>query len=148
MKNVIFISIFLSAILFSSCSKQEFQNPVPDISFNVTLNLTLPLYSPLLHPLGGIVFYNTATGPGSKGLAILRISNEEFAIYDRHCPYNVQDGCTVVEDEDNIGGLIDFDCCKSRFNMINGGFPSEGPAVNGLKPYKYTFNGTILRVFN
>jgi Rieske Fe-S protein len=146
MKKIFFISILFFTVMFNSCDKQEFQNPVPNIDFNVTLNLTLPLYAPLLHPLGGIVFYNS--GAGSKGIAILRISNEEFVVYDRHCPYNVQDGCAVVEDEGNIGGLIDLDCCNSKFNMINGGFPSEGPAVNGLKPYKYTFNGTILRVFN
>jgi hypothetical protein len=146
MKKTILISILLFAVFFNSCNKQEFQNPVPDISFNVTLNLTLPLYAPLLQPFGGIVFYGA--GAGSKGIAILRFSNDEFLIYDRHCPYNVQDGCVVVEDEDNTGVLIDLDCCNSKFNMLNGGFPSEGPAVNGLKPYKYTFNGTILRVFN
>lgn len=142
-KAVISILILFS-ILTGSCDKQEVQNPVPNITFDVTLNLTLPLYEPLLHPLGGIVFYNA----GSKGLAILRLSNDDFAVYDRHCPYNVHEGCVVEENEDTIGGLIDSDCCNSKFNMINEGFPDEGPAVNGLRPYSYTFNGTILRIFN
>jgi len=146
MKKTLAIILFISSVFYPSCNKQEVQNPVPNISFNVTINTTFPLYEPLLHPLGGIVFYNS--GAGSKGIAILRVSNDEFVIYDRHCPYKVQDGCVVEEDEDNTGGLIDLGCCKSKFNMINGGFPSEGPAVNGLKPYKYTFNGTILRVYN
>jgi Rieske Fe-S protein len=120
---------------------------IPNIHFNVSLNITLPLYAPLQNPLGGIVFYNS--GAGSKGLAILRISNDEFVIYDRHCPYLVKDGCVVEEDENKIGGLIDLGCCNSKFNMINGGYPSEeGPAVNRLKSYNYTFNGTVLNIFN
>ena len=142
-KHFIIITILVS-ILFNSCNKNQVQNPVPNIPFDVSLNLTLPLYEPLLHVLGGIVYYNA----GSRGLAILRVSNDEFAIFDRHCPYNVEEGCVVEIDEDNIGGLIDAECCSSEFSMINAGLPSKGPAVNGLKPYQYTFNGTILRIFN
>ena len=120
---------------------------IPNIPFNVSLNINLPLYAKLQYPLGGIVFYNSA-GAGSKGLAILRVTNDEFVIYDRHCAYKVQNGCVIEEDENEIGGLIDLGCCNSKFNMINGGFPSGGPAVNGLKPYNYTFNGTVLNIFN
>lgn len=144
MKKIFIVNIILLSVLFNSCNKDQIQSPVPNIPFDVSLNLTLPLYEPLLHVLGGIVYYNT----GSKGIAILRISNDEFAIFDRHCPYNVVDGCIVEVDEDNIGGLIDDECCSSKFSMINAGLPSQGPAVNGLKPYQYTFNGTILRIFN
>ena len=139
-----FIIIILLSVLLNSCNKDQVQNPVPNIPFDVSLNLTLPLYEPLLHVLGGIVYYNA----GSRGIAILRISNDEFAIFDRHCPYNVEEGCVVEIDEDNIGGLIDAECCSSEFSMINEGLPNKGPAVNGLKPYQYTFNGTILRIFN
>lgn len=146
MKKYIILSVLLVSAAFISCSKEEVRNPVPNISFDVTLNLTLPAYAPLLHPLGGIVFYTS--GAGSKGIAILRVSNDEFVVYDLHCPYKVQDGCVVVENEDEIGSLVDLGCCKSKFNMINGGFPTEGPAVNGLKPYKYVLTGNILRVFN
>jgi len=144
MKKFILTNFILLSVLFSSCNKDQVQSPVPNFPFDVSLNLTLPLYEPLLHVLGGIVYYNT----GSKGIAILRISNDEFAIFDRHCPYNVEDGCVVEVDEDNVGGLIDRECCSSKFSMINAGLPSQGPAVNGLKPYQYTFNGTILRIFN
>ena len=144
MKKFIIINIILLSVLLNSCNKDQIQNPVPKIPFDVSLNLTLPLYEPLLHVLGGIVYYNT----GSKGIAILRISNDEFAVFDRHCPYNVEEGCIVEVDEDNIGGLIDKECCNSKFSMINAGLPSQGPAVNGLKPYQYTFNGTILRIYN
>lgn len=140
-KNILFISLFF---LFGQCSKDEIQNPVPNIPFNVTLNLTLPAYQPLLTPLGGIVYYNA----GSKGLVILRIQNDEFAIFDRHCTYQAADGCAVEIDEDNIGGLIDKSCCQSKFNMINAGLPSSGPATLGLKSYNYNFNGTILRIYN
>ncbi len=144
MKKFFLLTIILTSVLFNSCNKDQVQNPVPNIPFDISLNLTLPLYQPLQAVLGGIVYYNA----GSRGLAILRISNDEFAIFDRHCPYKVEDGCVVEMDADNIGGLMDSECCNSKFNMINAGLPSKGPAVNGLKPYQYTFNGTILRVFN
>ena len=144
MKKLFIINIVFLSALFISCNKDQVQNPVPDIPFDVSLNLTLPLYVNLQVPFGGIVYYNT----GSRGIAILRTSNTEFAIFDRHCPYNIEDGCVVEVDEDNIGGLMDSECCNSKFSMINAGLPSQGPAVNGLKPYQYTFNGTILRIFN
>jgi Rieske Fe-S protein len=144
-----FILLFLSVVfipgIFNSCTKNNIQNPVPDIPFNVSLNITLPEYQPLQIPLGGIVYYNNA---GSKGLAILRTSLNDFVVYDRHCPYNVGEGCQVDLDPDNIGVLIDDDCCESAFNMLNAGFPQSGPAEFPLRSYKWSFNGTILRIFN
>lgn len=144
-KSVIVIFLFGLLTTNYSCDKQVIESPVPNIPFDITLNLNLPLYTDLLHPMGGIVFISNT---GSKGLAILRIGENQFAIFDRHCPHNVNEGCKVTEDADNIAGLIDSDCCESRFNMINGGLPDSGPATVALKPYKYNFNGTNLRIYN
>ena len=138
------ILLLLGLNLSFSCNKDNVESPIPNVAFDITLNLSLPLYSDLLHPMGGIVYVNT----GSKGVAILRIGQDQFAVFDRHCPYNVSQGCVVVEDPDNIAALKDDMCCSSRFNMVNGGLPEEGPAVTGLKPYNYTFNGTSLRIYN
>lgn len=143
-KKVVGIIVFVIFTSLFSCNNKNVSSPVPNIPFDITLNLTLPLYEPLLHPMGGIVFVNG----GSKGIAILRVSTDQFVVYDRHCPYQIEDGCVVNEDPDNIAVLIDGTCCSSRFNMINGGLPDNGPAVVGLKSYKYNYNGSILRVYN
>ncbi len=138
---IILLLVFTSLY---SCNDKNVTSPIPNIPFDFTLNLSLPLYEPLMFPMGGIVFVSG----GSKGIAILRVSTDQFVVYDRHCPYKTEEGCIVVEDPDNIAVLIDDACCSSRFNMINGGLPDNGPAVVGLKSYKYTFNGSILRVYN
>ena len=146
MKKSVFV-IFLLALLLTSysCDKNTVESPVPNIPFDITLNLNLPLYSDLLHPMGGIVYVDNT---GSKGLALLRIGEDQFAIFDRHCPYQVNEGCKVFEDPDNIAGLKDKECCSSLFNMINSGLPDNGPANVGLKAYKYNFNGANLRIYN
>ena len=145
MKKIIFsISIIALLLTSNSCNNKAIESPVPNIPFDITLNLTLPLYEPLLHPMSGIVFVNG----GSKGIAILRTGPETFAVFDRHCPFQVADGCIVQEDPDNIAALLDETCCGSLFNMVNGGLPDSGPATTGLRSYKYTFNGSILRIYN
>ncbi len=145
MKKLI-IALLLGLILlpFFSCNNKNVESPIPNIPFDITLNLSLPLYLELLHPMSGIVFVNG----GSKGIAIIRISEDQFAIFDRHCPYKMEEGCAVVEDPDNIAVLIDSDCCSSRFSMVNNGLPNNGPAITGLKSYKYTYNGAVLRIYN
>lgn len=141
------IVIFLSLFLISnySCNKNVVESPIPNVPFDITLNLSLPLYTELLHPMGGIVFVDNV---GSKGIAILRVNQDQFAIFDRHCPYNVVEGCKVDEDVDNIASLVDDACCASHFNMVNGGLPDSGPAVTGLKQYQYVYNGSTLRIYN
>ena len=145
MKKILGALLLMTLLLsFFSCKDKNVVSPVPNIPFDITLNLSLPLYSNLQYPLGGIVFVNG----GSKGIAILRISSEQFAVFDRHCPYKVEEGCVVTIDPDNIAVLIDSDCCASRFNMVNNGLPDNGPATTGLRSYSYTYNGSVLRIYN
>jgi hypothetical protein len=144
LNKIYIISAIVLLLLPLACNKEELQNPVPNIPFEVTLNLTLPIYEPLKNEIGAVVYYDA----GSRGLAITRISNTEFAVFDRHCPYRVTEGCQVVADTSAFGGLIDKNCCNSTFNMFNGGLPGSGPATFGLRPYNYNYNGTILRIYN
>ena len=144
-KSIIVIFLFGALSSFYSCDKNKVESPIPNIPFDITLNLDLPLYTDLLHPMGGIVFVDNV---GSKGIAILRVGQDQFAVFDRHCPYNVEEGCRVVEDPDNIAGLVDNDCCSSLFNMINSGLPDSGPATTGLRSYRYNYTGNNLRIYN
>lgn len=145
MKKAVSVIILLFGLTFIfSCNNKTVESPIPNIPFDITLDLNLILYWDLKNVMGGIVYINT----GSKGVAILRIGQDQFAVFDRHCPYNVSEGCIVNEDPDNIAVLIDDQCCSSRFNLINAGLPDNGPAVVGLKSYRYNFNGSTLRIYN
>lgn len=146
MKKIVFVIFLLSVLLTNySCDKNAVQSPIPNIPFDITLNLSLPLYTDLLHPMSGVVY---VANVGSKGIAVLRIGQDQFAVFDRHCPYNVNEGCIVQATPDNISTLIDSDCCETHFNMLNSGLPDSGPALTGLKAYQYNFNGTNLRIYN
>jgi len=144
-KSIAVIFLFGILTLFFSCNKNKVESPVPYVPVDITLDLNLPLYLDLKSPMGGIVYINNV---GSKGIAVQNIGNDQFAVFDRHCPYNVTEGCKVAADSSNIAGLRDYDCCSSLFNMLNNGLPESGPATVGLKAYRYNYTGNSLRIYN
>ena len=93
MKKIVFV-IFLASTSLSnfSCNKNAVESPIPNIPFDINLNLSLPLYTDLLHPMSGVVYVNNV---GSKGIAVMRIGQDQFVVFDRHCPYKVNEGCRV-----------------------------------------------------
>jgi nitrite reductase/ring-hydroxylating ferredoxin subunit len=128
-------------ILFASfigCKKDN--NAVPVVYTDVYLYTTDPAFS----PLNSISGYAYVAG-GSKGIIVFRKSQTEFMAYDRHCPYQVDKGNMVTVD---ASGLLAADAaCGSKFLMTDGS-PNQGPAVNSLKLYQTSFDGTVLHIFN
>lgn len=123
---------------FGGCKKDN--NAVPVVYTDVFLYTTDPAFAPLNATSG----YIYVTG-GSKGIIVYRKSQTEFMAYDRHCPYKVADGNVVTVD---ASGLIATDAvCGSKF-LITDGSPNQGPAINSLKQYQTTFDGTVLHIFN
>ena len=141
--NKIFKCLFCytTAILFISflsCKKDN--NAIPNVYTDVYLYTTDPAFSPLNATSG----YTYIAG-GSKGILIFRKSQTEFMAYDRHCPYKVADGNVVTID---ASGLLAVDgVCGSKF-LLTDGSPNQGPAVNSLKLYQTSFDGTVLHIFN
>ena len=133
-----FLTLLTAVCIFSSCKKDN--TAVPDVFTDIYLYSTDPAFAPL-NAIGG---YAYATG-GSKGVIIFRKSQNEFMAYDRHCPYKVQDGNTVTVDASGL--LVEDATCGSKF-LITDGSPNQGPAVNSLKYFQTSFDGTVLHIFN
>jgi len=115
---------------------------VPRVATNVTININLPEFSALSNPGGWAYVLG-----GSRGIIVYRASTTEFSAFDRHCPYNVIEGCKVSILEGSI--VEDDECCHSQFEIITG-IPIAGPAERPLQSFRtqYNPNANLLRIFN
>ena len=130
-----FILVFL---LFTQCRRDE--ENIPNVAIDLYLNVNEPdLFD--LYPVGGWVYY---TG-GSRGLIIYHKSFDEYAVFDRHSPYNVGAGCIVEVQDDNI--LIQDPCSESQWILTDGSVVS-GPTSQPLKEYQNTFVNPTLHIYN
>ena len=133
-------NIFLLFLLLpSSCD--ENQQVVPNVYVDFTIMLSDPDYNTLLIPGNSL----NVTG-GVNGIIIYRISQDEFAAYDRTCTHNVDENCKVTVDE-SLVFAVDTACCGSKFLLLDGS-AYEGTAIYPLKAYRTYFDGTYLRVYN
>ena len=136
MKTIIstFIKIiFTTSIILTStfsCGDKNLVVPYVYVHFEVYLND--PDMQELI-PIGGKVFVNG----GHRGIVIYRRTLEEFAAYDRACTYHPNEECRVQDGE--TWGELECDCCDSKYQLFQDGFPSEGPATIGLHKYKVTY---------
>lgn len=115
---------------------------VPRVATNITININLPGYSALSNP-GGWAYVQG----GSRGIIVYRASMTEFSAFDRHCPYNVIEGCKISILEGSIAE--DDECCHSQFEIITG-IPISGKTERPLQPFRTQFNpnANLLRIFN
>jgi len=136
--KISFLLIFTLATFFS-CN--ENQQVVPNVYVDFTIMLTDPEYNALTVPGNSL----TVTG-GVNGIIIYRISQDEFAAYDRTCTHNVEENCRVQVDE-TLLFAVDSMCCGSKFLLLDGS-AYEGEAIYPLKAYRTYYDGTYLRVYN
>lgn len=137
----IFILILL--ILFSGCKKNSKNNPVPNITFDITINIDLPSYSNLV----GVGGWTYVSG-GSKGIIVYRKATDLFVAFDRHSPKDPDGVCQkpLTPDVDNFLQLIDS-CSGAKFSLYDGSAISESEF--GLRQYQTSWNGTnSLRIYN
>ena len=142
-KYLVILSLAIVVLASSSCKKDgEVVNAssIPWVQVEVLINLNNPAYFDLSVP-GGWIYYSA----GSKGLIIHRRNQTEFIAMDRHCPFQPEDGCVV--EVDNSAVFSEDACCGSQFG-INDASILQGPALEGLRVYNTTYDGTFLRVFN
>ena len=132
-------AVFLMLSVFSSCKKDK--DTVPDVYTDILLYSTDPAFA----PLNAITGYTYLPG-GSKGVLVYRKSQNEFMAYDRHCPYNVQDGNVVTVDASGL--LVEDVACSSKFLITDGTPDGTGPAINPLKYFQTSYDGTVLHIFN
>lgn len=137
------LPVLLPAFLFinSRCKKEN--DSIPNVSVDLYIYLSQPS-SINLNSVGGWIY---ADG-GVKGLIIYRRSNDEFAAYERACPYDPNEGnASIVVDSSNIIG-VDRNC-GSKFNLLDNSI-LNGPTTRSLKAYRadYDASGAVLHVYN
>jgi hypothetical protein len=135
------IRFFFVWVLFSQCSCDRGADQVPYVPVDIVINLNLPEYQMALFPVGGWAYI---TG-GSRGIIVYHRSIDEFMAYDRHAPFNVDDGCQVVVKEDNI--VIEDPCSGSQWVIIDGSIIG-GPAAQSLLQYDVIYNDPYVQIFN
>ena len=132
------LTIYLIGIVFS-CGKQ--QSTIPNVLVDITVNINNPGYINLT-VVGGNMYFSG----GSRGIIAFRNSTDEFKAYDRHCPYQPENSCAILSIENN-NVTMKCSCCSSTFSMFDGSLQS-GPAIQPVKRYNTTFDGTNLRIYN
>jgi nitrite reductase/ring-hydroxylating ferredoxin subunit len=129
-------------VVLLSCKKNT-TSGVPNVAVDFYIYLTQPAYS----SLNGVGNHVYVTG-GADGIIIYHKTIDEFAAYDRACPYDYYSVSAQVIVESN--GLFAFDSlhCKSKFNLLDGSV-QNGPASQSLKAYAADYDGsTIVHVHN
>jgi hypothetical protein len=131
--------LFALLILTSGCRDRN-TNRIPDVQVNIAINIYQPDFFNLTVPSGWVYI----TG-GSRGIIVYRKSTNEFVALERHSPYQPEDNCAVMVDEDNV--LVSDPCSDSQW-LITDGTIVQGPSAFALETYNTTFSDPILYITN
>jgi len=133
----ILIAIILLLLVVPACNKDN-QPQIPYVYVNLMLYPNTLDYI----PVGGYRYENA----GYRGILIYRLLPDEFAVFERCCPYDPEKtGARVSVD---ASGLQCTDSvCMSKFILLNG-TPTQGPSPYSLMQYQYTYDGETLQIFN
>ena len=137
-----FIRVFtIIILLFLVGCRQTNNNGIPYVQVNIKLYTTDPAFFNL-NAVGGWEYING----GSKGILVYRSGIDEFKAYDRHCPYQPNDACSIVAVDSSNIMAVDT-CCGSQF-VITDGQVTKAPSVEPLKEYQTSYDGSVLIITN
>ena len=125
------IPLLLLAITFS-CKKSTDQIPPAQVDFYIYL--TQPEFQ-TLNTVGNFVY---VTG-GVKGVIVYHKTQEEFAAFERSCPYDPNVSAAIVDVDSSGLGMVDYHC-GSRFNILDGSIVT-GPTAYPLRQYSCVYDG-------
>ena len=134
------ISFLLLAFIFS-CKKKTDEIPVTQVDFYIYL--TQPEFQ-TLNTVGNFVY---VTG-GVRGVIVYHKTPEEYAAFERSCPYDPNVSAAIVE-VDSVSGLslVDYHC-GSHFNILDGSIVT-GPTAYPLRQYYCDYDGvSALHIHN
>lgn len=137
------LAILLFLVSYS-CSKKN-EHPIPDIPIYVDrIYIYDPEYTELLHDFGAILIPNE--GYLNNGILLVNVGNREFKAYDATCTYEIEAGCQVKPNENQINSAL-CSCCGSNYEL-SFGTPNSGPANYLLKEYHVVSDGDYLIIYN
>lgn len=127
------------ALLFTKCDTGDYQIPY------VRVDLHLNIISELGNPAVGSI---TLVNGGANGLIVYREDFGLFQVYDRTCTMYPEHNVAVVEDENFLDILFTCPECESKYLLLTGADPIEGPATFPLHEYYSRVDGDLLHVYN
>jgi hypothetical protein len=145
-QRLIVIIQFCVIFFLSSCKDKGGQilqdaMPLPQ-PFNFVINVDLPAYQDL-----AFTNHLYINGYGLKGLVVVKLEDSQYAVYERNCPVNREESCSIV-DFVNLGTSGSFlKCqCGEAFYRASDGFPTNSPEPRKLREYYSEFSGNTLYV--
>jgi len=147
MRNFVLAGASVSLFGLAACgSSATNTQTIPSVSFSTQINVTNQQYQALrivngvvVLPAGGIA------GGGVKGLFVVRVDANTYRAYDRNCPYQPYDACSLVS-LDRSRLFFRDSCCNSQFDLQ--GQVTGGPANRQLRSYATSLNGSLLTISN
>lgn len=150
MQKIFKISILIILSFVFSCKKKKNAAIINPNQVNTNVNVYIYKTSGEFFPLltaGGWIY----KAGGAGGLFIYRIAqnetNGDFVVFERNCPHEggTNTNAIVKMQSDNMS--LKDTLCGSKFNSINGTV-LNGPSAYPLKAYNYTYDGTVLHIYN
>ena len=134
--------IFLILIVFGcSCKKSADQIPGAAVDFYIYLSQPDFVH---LNTVGNYVY---VTG-GVKGVIVYHKTIDEFAAFERACPYDPNTSGAIVEiDSVSLLNWVDYHC-GSKFNILDGSVVN-GPSAYPMRAYACDYDGvSTLHIHN
>lgn len=146
MRNFVFASA--SALLFglAACGSATTTQTIPSVAFSTQINITNQQYQALRADNGVVVLpASGVAGGGVKGLFIVRQNATTYSAFERNCPYQPYDACSLVS-LDRSRLFFKDTCCGSQFSLQ--GQITGGPANRALRSYYTSLSGNLLTISN
>ncbi|MCA1746602.1 MAG: hypothetical protein LC655_02825 [Bacteroidales bacterium] len=113
---------------------------IPYVQVDLHLNIISELGNPAPQS-------STLVKGGVNGLIVYREDYGNFQVYDRTCTLYPEHN-EAVEPDENFDGVFTCPECKSKYLMLSGADPLEGPATFPLHKYLSVVDGDLLHVYN
>jgi nitrite reductase/ring-hydroxylating ferredoxin subunit len=128
--------LLLACLLsFFSCKKNNDSN-IPNVHVDFNLYLTQPSNA-ALNSVGNWVYVSNY---GVRGIIVYHRTQDEFAAYDRACPYDYEASGSLIVVDSNTLSFVDPHC-GSKFNILTGAV-EQGPATASMKVYRADYDGS------
>ncbi|WP_430973286.1 Rieske (2Fe-2S) protein [Sunxiuqinia rutila] len=133
-------SFFLLLLLLAApACKDDFKSSIPyvDVSLSINLVNNNGLYIPA----------NPQFFRGGYGGIIVIYTGYSYYAYDAACPYDVEVNydCRFKESGDIV---VVCPCCGTNYNLMEGGYASDGPSAEPLKQYRVIISNNRLHITN
>jgi hypothetical protein len=134
----IWLAIIPLVLLSTKCDTGGYRIPYVDVDLH--LNIVSELGNPAPQS-------STLVNGGVNGLIVYREDYGIFHVYDRTCTL-YPDHNEAVEQDKDFEGVFTCPECKSKYLLLSGADPLEGPATFPLHEYYAVVDGDLLHVYN